>query len=520
MRSILYSILVGLIVAVCLGGIVRAENPASADDLAAAPQIYQNASFTVNYNPASCGQGVVPWPDPAQAAMNHVADILDDVIADNGTIVIDICLKPDTVDTLAAAGPTNFVEQCASGGGALPVANTAYPVALANARCGADQNGDQPEISASVNSVVTWNYCTTNCAWDNPNQFDFVSTLLHELLHGLGWVDNIVYDNNGTTAIDGTPNIFTRFLACNGDTANVCTDGQLLTDIAAGKPLGDALQVGNGKLSFTGPNSLAAFAGEFANVAGIRGPFVFAPNPYQQGSSVSHWGDDNAANLGRMMNAATGAGPSSRVVDAITLMSLKDLGWTVLESSDFSDGTLASYGTARHYNAAGIVNHSFLGETVTFEGTPARSGLADAGNDGVIPGTWADGPQQGRAAVTVANVPGCLNGWVDWNGDGDFSDTSEQVVPMRFVTAGNNDLLFDVPGGQFPGDGDSVALVARFRLVPDWDGDGTCNDQVAIQSAGAVFGGEVEDYQWTFTSAGVPVASASFKVYMAAVLRN
>ncbi|HRJ42371.1 MAG TPA: hypothetical protein PL105_10845, partial [Caldilineaceae bacterium] len=425
----LSALFVLIALALFTGSVVLADPGPTGAETPTAVQSYSNASFTVNYNPASCQGTVTDWPTAGVAAMNHVADILDDAITNDGTILIDACYEVQDAATLAAAGPSGSVEACASGGGALPVANTAYPMALANALCGADQNGADAEISASANSTIPWDFCTTNCAWADAQKYDFVSTMIHELLHGLGWVDNILTDGS----FDGVPNIFSRFIACNGATDGVCTDGQRLTDVATGQTLAAALTVGSGKLSFVGPNAKTAFAGTFANAAAAQGPFLFAPNPYQQGSSISHWDDNHTANTGRMMNAATGPGLSSRVVDAITLMSLKDLGWSVLESSDFSDAALNSYGAARHYNAAGIVGHSFLGTSVSLEAGPARSGQADSGNDGLTPTAWADGAQGGSVSATVANNRGCLSSWVDWQGDGSFDETADRVVSMRPV---------------------------------------------------------------------------------------
>lgn len=491
-------------------GVVLAE-----PDTPVVVESYSNATFTVNYNPASCVGTLTNWPADATAAMNHVADILDDAITNDGIIVINACYEVQDEGTLAAAGPERFVEECSSGDGALPVANTAYPVALANALCGADQNGATAEISASANSTIAWDFCTTNCTWADPNKYDFVSTMIHELLHGVGWVDNIL----DTGSFDGTPNIFSRFIACNGATDGVCTDGQPLTELAEGQVLAAALRVGSGKLSFTGANAKAAFAGEFAGAATVQGPFLFAPNPYQQGSSISHWDDANATNLGRMMNAATGPGPSSRVVDAITLMSLKDLGWSVLESSDFSDAALDGYGTARHYNAAGIVGYSFLGDAISFETAPARSAQADSGNDGLLPTTWADGTQGAQVTATVANRAGCLSGWVDWQGDGSFGQADDRVLSMRVIGLGANAVQFAVPAGTFDGNGDNRTLAARFRLIPDWDSDGSCDDQSVVQPAGAVYGGEVEDYRWIFDADGNPVQAVNYPIFLALIVR-
>ncbi len=91
---------------------------------------------------------------------------------------------------------------------------------------------------------------------------------------------------------------------------------------------------------------------------------------------------------------------------------------------DFSDAP-ASYGNPVHDIVTGYrigaVNTS---ETAAYANANA---VGDTGDDGYVGGTYR------RTFVTTANIAvtganGRLQGWVDWNGDGDFLDVGEQIA--------------------------------------------------------------------------------------------
>jgi hypothetical protein len=63
------------------------------------------------------------------------------------------------------------------------------------------------------------------------------------------------------------------------------------------------------------------------------------------------------------------------------------------------------------------------------------------------------------------------------------------------VTNGTNTNNFPLPANA----ANSQTFNARFRLTPDLDGDGSCADQTALNYYGSSPGGEVEDYQWSFS---------------------
>ncbi|MCB0098742.1 MAG: DUF11 domain-containing protein, partial [Caldilineaceae bacterium] len=89
-------------------------------------------------------------------------------------------------------------------------------------------------------------------------------------------------------------------------------------------------------------------------------------------------------------------------------------------------------------------------------------------------------------SVTVSEptgVDGMLQGWFDWNGDGDWDDAGEQVLTDQAVVNGANTFAVDI----LPASG-VYTTYARFRL----------SSSSGITMAGVADDGEVEDYFVTF----------------------
>lgn len=129
---------------------------------------------------------------------------------------------------------------------------------------------------------------------------------------------------------------------------------------------------------------------------------------------------------------------------------------------------------------------------------------------------WSNDPNGASVQVTIGGSGnGCLSGWLDWNEDLDFAGADEQIIVNDFVTAGSSPIFsFDVPDVAFGGPG--RAFNARFRLVPDRDGDGSCTDQAAVTLTGTANGGEVEDYQWSFSPTAITLRDVEAKATMGA----
>jgi hypothetical protein len=213
-----------------------------------------------------------------------------------------------TSATLGSAGPTT-VHRDFSG---APVSNTWYNGALANHLQGSDLNAANEEISAQFNSDVDdatvfggidWYYGTDGFP---GSDFDFVSVVLHEVGHGLNFIDLMGTDGSWSSY----PGIYDRMLEIG--------DG---TDLTAMTQTARASAVISDDLWWNGPGGLAGNGGS------IR-PKMYAPTTYKAGSSVSHL--DETVHGDELMSpyaTSTEHSPS-----AIEQGMLDDMGWTVPSS--------------------------------------------------------------------------------------------------------------------------------------------------------------------------------------------
>ena len=144
----------------------------------------------------------------------------------------------------------------------------------------------------------------------------------------------------------------------------------------------------------------------------------------------------------------------------------------------------ASYGAPTH----SISNPLTLGTGVTGETSGYDDAAASAdSDDGVTIPTLA----QGASATIPVSVTqasgnqGYLQGWIDWNGDGDFADAGEQVATdLQSASAGTSTISVPVT---VPANATTSPTFARFR----W------STTSGLNSTAAAPDGEVEDYALT-----------------------
>ena len=152
---------------------------------------------------------------------------------------------------------------------------------------------------------------------------------------------------------------------------------------------------------------------------------------------------------------------------------------------DFGDAP-APYPTLLSANGAyhQIVQGIFLGDGVTADrdGQPDPNANLDLADDGV---TFLTPLVRGNVASlrVFASVPGKLDAWIDFNGDGDWLDSGEQIFTSLPLAAGPNTLNFLVPNT--PASATASSTFARFRFSTAGD----------LQPTGFARDGEVEDYR-------------------------
>ncbi|TRZ76714.1 MAG: HYR domain-containing protein, partial [Bacteroidetes bacterium] len=156
--------------------------------------------------------------------------------------------------------------------------------------------------------------------------------------------------------------------------------------------------------------------------------------------------------------------------------------WT--EIRDYGDAPI-SYGSADHF--IDVDNYIYLGSLVDGESANQPSATANGDDinglddeDGV---TFSTLTQGSTANITLTAVGlGRLNAWIDWNGDGDFLDTDEQIATNITLEDETRVLSVAIPAGAIT----SAPTFARFRFGPK-----------STPSSGSALFGEVEDYQVT-----------------------
>ncbi len=217
---------------------------------------------------------------------------------------------------LGSAGPLTAFADFTN----APVANTWYSVSLANSLAGSDLDPDKDDIGATFNSDVDDDpNCLTGTKWwygiNAPapdNKISFFDTILHEIGHGI----NVLTFVNSTTGEKflGRDDIYMTFLedGSQGVTWPNMTNSQRA-----------ASAIDTGDLHWTGP--VANACGQAILTNGITNGHVqmYAPNPFKQGSSVSHW--DTALSPDELMEPSATPISDKRITEGL----LRDVGWSL-----------------------------------------------------------------------------------------------------------------------------------------------------------------------------------------------
>ena len=191
--------------------------------------------------------------------------------------------------TLGSAGPNSFY---ANGG--LPLADTLYPAALANRLQGRDLDTSISDITARFNSVFGTPTCDTPLVWyygldGSPpvGTVDFVTVVLHELAHGIGFLDTHDLDTGETFQGSGLHDIFSVFLEDH-------STGKLYPDMTDAERV--TASTDDGDLHWVGPHTVASSGFLIAGRHASGHVQMYAPVTSMSGSSISHFDIDLAPN--------------------------------------------------------------------------------------------------------------------------------------------------------------------------------------------------------------------------------
>ena len=212
----------------------------------------------------------------AKTAYNYAVSILASILPENTSFTVSATWGPLSDNTvLANTGVGTFID-----GKSINALNPSayYPVALAGRLAGKNMSlGVSGDVIMNVNSNVSW-YTGTD-GQPGVNTYDLVTVVLHELCHGIGFIDS--FSASGTRAAYGFSSIPVIY-----DTFVQDANGQFLTDTTA-------------YLN----NSMHLYSTLTSNYVYFKGRVLtsrarlYAPSTWDAGSSISHLNEDSYINI-------------------------------------------------------------------------------------------------------------------------------------------------------------------------------------------------------------------------------
>ena len=264
------------------------------------------ANISVNYN------GFTP---EAQAAFQRAIDIWSSLLITTVPIEIEASFTTFEEEGPLASARPNFWRCIAD-------FNICLPLGLINQLNREDLDPDDPDILVTMSSSEDWYFGLDGRPGED--QFDFVSVVLHEIGHGLGFYDSFRIDESTEEAeygigADNIPTIFDRAIFDTEinrliDEDEYTNPSTALTDAVTGI-----------KLFWLGLKTLTANGGSSPVL-------LWAPGEYGR-SSVSHLDYDAypPGTPNELMNPFLPKGQAVHEPGPIVLAMLEDMLWTIRE---------------------------------------------------------------------------------------------------------------------------------------------------------------------------------------------
>ena len=271
------------------------------------------ANISVNY------RGFTP---EARTAFQRAVEIWSALLITEVPIEIDASFGE--IESLAHAGSLGLLLFQGDG------IESFFPVGLANQLSGEDLDPDESDIGITMSDSEDWYYGLDG----NPgeDQFDFVSVVLHEIGHGLGFFDSFRDEEDGTFGygfeVSGRdtgerfPVRFDRFI---WDT----DINRLVDESSYSNPSSELIEAITGiKLFWYGLEAAEANGGKYNFI------LLWAPEEFTR-SSVAHLDYDAypPGTPNELMNPFQPKGQAAHKPGPLVLAMLGDMGWTIREQT-------------------------------------------------------------------------------------------------------------------------------------------------------------------------------------------
>jgi hypothetical protein len=243
----------------------------------------------------------------AQQAFQYAVKIWENLIYSPVPIRVKAVWESLDKNVLGSCGPAGFYKNFNS----TQIWNCYYPIALVEKMLGEEINSTTDyELVASFNKDISWYFGTDG---NTPsNRYDFVSVVLHELTHGLGF-SGLFYAEGGRGGYgsDGSSAAFDQFVRNkNGE--------QLVNSGLFANPSILLYQnLTSGWLDFN------------TRLANSKLPRLYAPSVWDDGSSIYHLDDASypTGDANSLMTPFTGSGEAIFDPGPNTLAIMYEMGW-------------------------------------------------------------------------------------------------------------------------------------------------------------------------------------------------
>lgn len=271
--------------------------------------------FDITYSdPDGTGFNDAAQGEVRRRALEAAAAAWSRVLQGQVTIRIDAVMETQEEtesgeSLLAIAGPADFW---------LGANNTAIPSALMWQQQGRRNPGEEVDIEVIVNPDINWEYATNGVS--GRDRVSFVYTLIHEIAHGLGFVDSFDPET-GELLNEPIPFIYDTFVNRGSDVRRRLVD----------RPTHEVMDdVKSRDVYFDGPAAVEASQRSIRPLPMIR---LYAPDPYEFGSSISHVDQETYADFRTGVMTPRDFGGGRDTIDTLTMGVMKDLGYQLVPNA-------------------------------------------------------------------------------------------------------------------------------------------------------------------------------------------